>query len=98
MEQYLIEESFTANTYRKRYMFDNNYGVILLEDIFDNEDGKKTWNIFIIKKDKYDMEIGQDYIIVFDIIEEDKLLSIDYTEALSIAEYIQNLPKFIMEE
>ena len=38
MEKYLVEESFNTNTYRRRYMFDNNYGVILLENIFDNID------------------------------------------------------------
>ena len=98
MEKYLVEESFNTNTYRKRYMFDNNYGVILLENIFDNIEGKKTWNAFVIQKEKYDMESGQDYIMRFDIIEESKLLNIDYTDALEVFEYIKNLPTFILEE
>lgn len=98
MEKYLVEESFTANTYRRRYMFDNNYGVILLENIFDNMEGKKTWNAFVIQKEKYDMESGQDYIMRFDIIEESKLLNIDYIDALEVFEYVKNLPAFILEE
>lgn len=72
-EQYLAEQSMSLyeneelnGLYRKRLMFENGFGVFILEDIRDSE---QKWNAFAIQKDKYDHEQGIDYIFRYDIAE-----------------------------
>lgn len=64
-EKYIVEESLTNNTYRRRMVFDNGYGVVLLENIEDNNEEKNTWCAFVIKQTAYDEESDQDYIFLF---------------------------------
>lgn len=91
MDKFLVEESLTNMVYRRRYMFENGLGVILLESIFDNTEGYKTWNVFVVQKDEYDPEQNQDYIFRFDIIDECRMRNLTIDEAMKIVKEVKEL-------
>ena len=90
MDKFLVEESLTNMVYRRRYMFENGLGVILLETIFDNTEAYKTWNVFVVQKDEYDQEQDQNYIFRFDIIDECRMRNLSIDEAMKIVEEVKN--------
>lgn len=90
LDNYLVEESLTNMTYRRRYMFENGLGVMLLESIYDNDGANKTWNCFVVKQEEYDPEQGQDYSFVFDLIDESRMRNIDIEDAMKIIEEVMN--------
>lgn len=90
LEQYFVEESFSKNLYRRKYMFPNGYGLFLLENIMDNKDAINTWNVFVIKKEEYDPEQDQDYSFVFDMIDENRMRNITMEDIKKIAQEVKN--------
>ena len=101
LEKYIKEQSLSLyeneesnGTYRQRLMFENGYGVILLEDITDNQEKKNTWNVFVIQKDEYDPEQGIDYIFRYDTeIKEEDMRNVTVDKMKEIIETVKNWNK-----
>lgn len=94
LEKYLVEQSMSLyeneelnGLYRKRLMFENEFGVIILEDIKDNE---QKYNVFAIQKDEYDPEQGIDYIFRYDIAE---MRNVSVDKIIEVIEKVKSLKK-----
>lgn len=93
-EKYLVEQTMSLyeneklnGLYRKRLMFENEYGVLILEDIMDNE---QTWNVFAIQEDIYDPEQGIDYIFRYDIAE---MRNVTFEKVIEVIEKVKSIVK-----
>lgn len=94
LEQYLVEQSISLyeneelnGIYRKILMFENAFGIVILEDFKDNE---YKWNVFAIQKDEYNPEQGIDYVFRYDIAEM-RNTSVD--KIIEVIEKVKSLKK-----